>query len=473
MKVLLVQPRPGDGIGFPNLARIEPLGLEITGASLKGRHEVEILDLFKMEEFAKKVERFQPDAVGISCTFTVDVFRTLKLCQVLKEHFPHVFLFIGGHHATLNPSDFASPHIDAIVLGEGETTVPELIDCLERKGDLSEIQGLALFNPGSEEQVFTPARPLLQDLDLSPEPDRTLTRQYRRRYFLGFKRPMATVETSRGCPYKCTFCSVWRFYRNTMRFKSPEVVAQEIKRVDEKDIMIVDDNFFSRPQRALKIADLLNGQVEKSFIIQARSDTIVQHPYLLDAWRDCGLDGIFIGFEKIDAKGLEEVEKKNTIYNNEKSLEMVREKGMRVYASFIVDPAFTHEDFQKLKDYIKKWNIRNPYLSVLTPLPGTRLYDMKKSEITTDNWELYDFLHPVLPTRLPLDEFYQEFSDLYRLAYTGSMNVNSAMVVLRDFFRMLFKDYWSIGHLYRLYRGGKMMVNPRQYLQMRPQKSVE
>lgn len=464
MKILLVQPRPEEGIGFPNLACVEPLGLEIVAASLKEKHQVEVLDLFRVNEFVNYLLQFAPDAVGISCSFTVDVFRTLLLSQRIKEIMPEAFVFVGGHHASLSPGDFAHASVDAVVIGEGETVVPKLIDTLEIRGDLINVPGLALFDQNRKKQVLTPQLPLESNLDQMPMPDRDVTEKYRKRYFLGFRRPLATVETSRGCPYKCNFCSVWRFYRNTVRYKDPLRVVEEIERVQEKNIMFVDDNFFNNPKRALKIASLLHGK-NKRFVIQARSDTIVNHPYLLEAWKDSGLESIFIGFEKIRSSDLEKIDKRNTVLNNEKALEMIREKGMKVYASFIVDPDFEEADFKNLRDYIKKWNIRFPYFSVLTPLPGTKLYHLKKNEITTSNWELYDLLHAVLPTRIPLAKFYHELASLYRLSYTGEINLSYVIFVLGEFFRVLLKDRWSFEHLRKLYRGGKMMVNPKYYLQ--------
>jgi radical SAM superfamily enzyme YgiQ (UPF0313 family) len=466
MKILLVQPRPESGVGFPNLSTMEPLGLEVVGSSLLD-YEVEILDLFSMDDFPQLLHKSSPDVVGISCSFTVDVLRTRKLGQLVKEHMPQVFVFVGGHHATLSPGDFAVPYIDAVVLGEGEVIAPELIRNLEEKGDLSATPGLALYDRHQQKQYLTPIRPLQKQLNSSSSADRSLTSKYRRRYFHGFKRPMATVETSRGCPYRCTFCSVWNFYRNTVRYKSPELAAEEIKNIKERDLMIVDDNFFSKPERALRIAQLLEGKIKKTFIIQARSDTIVKHPDLLDAWKGCGLDGVFIGFEKIDPEALKEVNKNNSIYNNEKALVMIRERGMKVYASFIVDPAFSLLDFKKLGEYIARWNIRFPYFSVLTPLPGTPLYNLRNKELTTKNWELFDFLHPVLPTKLSLEQFYQELAALYRVAYTGSINVKGGLFVFSDFLKTLCKDYRSIEHLSRLYRGAKMMVNPLRYLHAR------
>ena len=92
--------------------------------------------------------------------------------------------------------------------------------------------------------------------------------------------------------------------------------------------------------------------------------------------------------------------------------------GMDVWASFIVDPGFTHDDFKKLKDYITAHGLKTPAFSVLTPLPGTGLFSRLQNRLTTTNSTLYDIAPAVLPTRLPLREFYAEFCSLYKLSYS-------------------------------------------------------
>ncbi|HHW44140.1 MAG TPA: radical SAM protein [Desulfotomaculum sp.] len=460
MRVLLIQPRPGAGAGYKSLIAVEPLGLEIVGAAMQD-HTVRLLDMLAEKNIAAAVQEFRPRAVGISCSFTVDVQQTLNVAREVKAAGKGVFIFVGGHHASLSPEDFCHPAVDAVVVGEGETTVPELMAALEGGGDLHTIPGLVL-NTG-EGQFFTGERPLLKVLDDVPPADRSLTAPYRRHYYLGLRRPFVTLETARGCPHRCNFCSIWRFYRGRVRFMSPERVAEEVQSLPPGDVLFTDDNFLADVRRAERIAALLKGRgvPRRRYIIQARSDTIVKHPDVLRQWKEIGLDQVFIGFEKIDQSGMEHVNKQNSVENNEKALHFLKSIGVGVYASFIVDPDFTIPDFKKLIDYVKRLKIAQPQFSILTPLPGTELFAKLKDRLTTTNYEFFDLLHAVLPTQMPLKDFYREFAELYRRAYLRPGHVINTM---KWFVHRLLTGQLSLEHLKNLVAGVRLTASPFAYL---------
>ncbi|HBQ29387.1 MAG TPA: B12-binding domain-containing radical SAM protein [Desulfotomaculum sp.] len=460
MRVLLIQPRPRDGLGFKSVFCTEPLGLEIVGAALK-EHQVSLWDMLDETSPANIMAAFRPQAVGLSCSFTVDVYTVLNIAQVIKEITPATFTFVGGHHASLCPKDFFHPSINAIVTGEGETTTPEMLAALEGNQDLTYVAGLVLNLP--EGQFITKNRAPLAKLDDVPLPDRLLTGDYQQKYYLGFRRPVAAVETSRGCPYRCNFCSVWRFHQGKVRTMSPLRVVEEISRLKANEIFFTDDNFLADIQRAGEIAHLIRkqGLHRKNYIFQARSDTIVNHPDVVRQWKEAGLDHLFIGFEKIDEEGLKQVNKHNSVENNENAFKFLKSLGIGVYASFIVDPGFTAKEFQKLLVYIKRLRIKQPYFSVLTPLPGTELFSQLKSRLTTVNYEFFDLLHAVLPTNLPLQEFYHQFTNLYKQAYRKPEHLFGSMQI---FFQKLLNRNLSFNHLSRLIYGAKQTLNWKAYL---------
>ncbi len=460
MRVLLVQPRPRDALGFKNVICTEPLGLEIVAASLTG-HQVKLLDLLGASMPVAQIQEFAPRAIGISCSFTVDTYAVIQIARTLKEILKEVFIFVGGHHASLNYADFSDPAIDAIVIGEGETTTPELIAALEGAGDLTKVAGLVLNHPGG--QFFTGPRELIPVLDNIPFPDRSRPENLRGRYYLGFRRPVITVETSRGCPYRCNFCSIWRFNRKKFRSQSAERVVEELARLPEGDVLFTDDNFLANIKRASEIAGLIRRRrlPFRRYIFQARSDAIVNCPDVVREWREVGLDQVFIGFEKIDQEGLEQVNKQNTVENNEKAFQFLRSLNIGVYASFIIDPEFTKREFEKLKSYIKRLKIAQPYFSVLTPLPGTELFEHVRERITSLNYEFFDLLHAVLPTRLSLTEFYKEFAGLYKSAYLRPHHVwQTTGWIIRRFL----KGQVSFEHLKQLWSGARLTANPKAYL---------
>lgn len=417
MRILLVQPNQNQALGLQQLARVEPLGLEMLAGALREQHQVALVDLrLEPNGLGAALADVRPDMVGISSTFTVDMREALAIAQTVKASDPRTFVVVGGHHPSLNPTDLNHPAVDALVVGEGELTLRELVECLAARGDPEAVLGLVLNRPGG--QFSTGPRPPFKNLDRLPLPDRHLTRAQRDQYYLVLASPIASVETARGCPYRCSFCSVWRFYQGRVRFKSPPRVLKELEAVEEADVLFTDDNFLASPRRAAEIARLIRERgLRKHYIIQARSDTIVSHPEVIAQWRSVGLGSVFIGFEKPDQRELNGVNKHNSVENNEQALAILRAQGIEPVTSFIVGPDYTHDDFANLRAYVQRLKLQLPAFTVLTPLPGTELFQQTRMRLSTLNYQLFDLTHAVLPTQLPAAEFYQEMARLWRAAY--------------------------------------------------------
>ena len=161
---------------------------------------------------------------------------------------------------------------------------------------------------------------------------------------------------------------------------------------------------------------LIESGIKKHYTIQTRSDIIVKFPEMIEMWKDCGKMTVFLGLEKVDDAGLDSVNKSNTAANNDEAIRILQDLDVGYTPNFIVDPSWDYEDFTKLKRWIDKTGAYNSGFSVLTPLPGTDLWDEVEDQVVTEDWELYDIAHTVLPTRLPLDEFYKEYAGLWRHA---------------------------------------------------------
>ncbi|HEX7371333.1 MAG TPA: radical SAM protein, partial [Thermodesulfobacteriota bacterium] len=398
MKILLMQPSQERGLGFRSLAVVEPLGLESIAGNIS-EHTVKILDLRIENHLSEMLRDFQPDFCGINCSFTIDVYQTREIATRIKKWNPRVPVYVGGHHASLSPEDFYCSDIDGVVVGEGEAAIRDLVKAHETQGEVKAIPGLVVNEPSAP--CYTPKRPMVENLDELPIPARHLTRNYRRHYYLGFQKPFSIMETARGCAYRCDFCSVWKFFNGKCRMKSPERVIQEIKTIPEKYIFLADDNFLQSVPRAERIAHfILESRIKKRFTFQARSDAIVQHPEVVPLLRKAGFWKVFIGFEKIDEEAMSQLNKHNSDQNNEEALKILRAHGMEIIAAFIIDPSFQKQDFQRLRQYILDRKLYSPSLTILTPLPGTDLFDRVKERLVTTNYELFDYVHAVLPTRL-------------------------------------------------------------------------
>jgi radical SAM superfamily enzyme YgiQ (UPF0313 family) len=415
MKVALLKPPIGGILGLEMLTFVEPLGLEcVAGALEPFDHESLIVDLrIDDEELGlAKCRGFGPAVVGLQCNFTTERYRLLRLVERIRREMPGVFILVGGHDAARDPRWFTHRAIDAVVIGDGEDIVPLLVNALERNGDLALVPGLMLNT--DQGPRFTGHAPTRSELDSLPMPARHLIRDYADEYYINFRRPLALLETARGCPYRCNFCSVWKFHEGTFRTKSSERVVEELAAIEAPNVFITDDIFWLNRKRGREMAEQLKAAgIRKFFTVQTRTDLIARHPEIVEMWRDCGNLAVFLGVEKIDDAGLDSIHKDNTSAFNEEAIRILKDLGVGFTCNFIVDPAWDHDDFSRLRDWIDRYGTYNSGFTILTPLPGTELWDDVAQSVTTGDWELFDIVHAVLPTKLPLEEFYAEYSRLW------------------------------------------------------------
>ena len=415
MKILLIQP-PISPVDFAagRLVLNEPLALEIIAACVPN-HEVRILDMRLGDDLEKELSTFQPDIVATT-SYTAGVYAATDILKKVKIYNQRILTIIGGHHATLMPQDFNREFIDVIVIGEGEITFPELIETYEAKRDLGKVKGLAL--PREGKLVFTSPREIMADLDVAPFPARHLTEKYRQRYFRGAWQPIASIYTSRGCPYRCDFCAMWKVARGKYRVRDPERVVDELAGIEEEYIDVVDDNTLHDVRRAERMYQAIKKRgIRKKYKLYARSDTVVRHPEIIKKWREIGLELILIGFESFRDEELRAHKKQNTTKNNQDAIRILHTQGIEIAAYFLIDPDYTVSDFLALGDYVDRLNLTHPVFTILTPFPGTELFEKRKPKLTNWNYELFDFCHSLLPTKLPIKIFHECLANLYWRCY--------------------------------------------------------
>lgn len=415
LKVAFLKPPIGGILGLEMLTFVEPLGPICVAACLEpAGHRCKVIDLRidGLEAGMESCRDFAPDVVGLQCNFTTERFRAVALARQVKRELPGAFVVVGGHDASREPGWFDLPEIDAVAVGDGEEVMPVLVEALERDTDLAEVRGLVLNRGG--EQVATGHAPARSSLDELPLPARHLIAHYAPHYYINFRKPLALMETARGCPFKCNFCSVWKFHESTFREKSPERVVEELRQIEAPNIFITDDIFWMNVVRGEEMARQIKAAgIRKHFTVQTRTDIICKFPHLIEMWKDCGELSIFLGLESVTDEGLNRVNKSNTAANNVRALEILRDLGVGYTPNFIVDPAWGHDDFTRLRDWIEETGAFNSGFSVLTPLPGTDLWEEAKQDVTTHDWEMYDIIHTVLPTKLSMQEFYEEYAGLW------------------------------------------------------------
>jgi hopanoid C-3 methylase HpnR len=432
--------------------RLEPLGLECVAAAIRrAGHDVRLVDLqiFGHADYERSLREWQPEAVGFSLNYLANAPEVLDLARLAKRLLPHVYVFIGGHSASFIADELLAHGdgaIDCVLRGEGETSAPRLLDAVPT-GVLDGVPGATTGNGTHAPPAFLPT---LNDV----RPARDLTRR-RRKYFIGVLDPCASIEFSRGCPWDCVFCSAWTFYGRSYRQVAPEAAGEDMARIAEPNVFLVDDVAFIHPEHGFAIGEEIERRgIRKQYYLETRCDVLLRNREVFAYWTRLGLKYLFLGLEAIDAEGLKLHRKRVSPSASFEALDVARALGLTVAINIIADPGWDEQRFATVRD----WAQSVPeivHLTVNTPYPGTETWLTEQRQLTSADYRLFDVQHAVLPTRLPLARFYAELvrtqavlnrKHLGASALWGAFTTVLGLVARgqTNFLRML----WKFGRVY-------------------------
>ncbi len=429
MKILLINPPncgksiPEERYGIESIKMIfcgEPLALETIAGNLDG-HEVAIADL-KMDPLALAEANldFTPDLVGITGV-TCEANTVLAIARDIKARF-QAPVVVGGHHASCDPHYFRHPCVDFIVVGLGKLSFRELVDALE-EGRSVRLPGI-YANNGSTPGAFTPRRYTEDDLVDHKAPRYDLVARHRERYIMGgADGRVGFVATAAGCPHGCSFCSIANLTGARYLPHSNQAVLRDMALLgDVPVIRLVDANTFGNIKAAEALAqEIMDAGIKKRLVADVRADTVVRHPELFRLWRRAGLTIVVIGFEEINDRKLRFFNKKSSHKTHLEAIGILKSLGIRIVGDFIISPEYEHADFQRLMDFVESSGIDVPIPAVLTPLPGTPLYQRMKPQITVHDLDYYTFTNAVIPPRMEEHEFYKCYAEMLH-RFLGSVH---------------------------------------------------
>jgi hopanoid C-3 methylase HpnR len=395
--------------------RLEPLGLELVAQSMRrAGHQVRLVDL-QVEDhraYFRLLQRWRPDVVAFSCNYLANIPEIVDLAKATKARFPEIFVCVGGHSASFTATaiiEHGAGAIDCVLKGEGEAGMPLLLAAVEAGNGIGFVPGAVTAAGEGPPPGFVHS---LDDL----RPARDLLR-YRRKYFLGTLDPCASIEFSRGCPWDCSFCSAWTFYGRSYRLVSPRRVVEDLAAIREPGIFIVDDVAFVHERHGIEIGEAIaRAGIRKQYYLETRGDVLLRNKDAFRLWKRLGLKTMFLGLEAIDEEGLKKYRKRVSLGRNFEAVEFARSLGVNVAINLIADPDWDHERFRIVRD----WCLEMPdviNISVNTPYPGTESWITDGRRLETRDYRLFDIQHAVLPTRLPLAEFYRELVTTQRAIY--------------------------------------------------------
>ena len=389
------------------------------------------------------------DMVCIS-SITPTANRAFQLAERFKKSGVHVA--IGGPHSTFLP-DEGLKHADYVVRGEGEKTIVELVEHLENNIPLDTIKGLSFLN-GSGQAVHNPGRELERELSDSPIPDFNLVYRWDRS-------KVVPIATSRGCPFGCKFCSVIPMFGRKYRFKPIERILEEIRASQGKKrhFFFIDDNFTANRQRTKELLRaMIKNNVKIEWSAQVRTDA-AKDPEMLSLMKRAGCFAVYIGFESINPATLSLYNKGQGLKDIEDSIRSFKEHSINIHGMFVLGS--DTDDISTIKNtakFAKKLNIDSIQFMVLTPFPGTPVFeDLKSSErLIHRDWSKYDAHHAVFEPKL-MTAFELHVETLKAMARFYSW---------RNFFRNLwqFDFFYSVVCLYGKRSVKKALGGARKYL---------
>ncbi|MBI4683934.1 MAG: radical SAM protein [Nitrospirae bacterium] len=405
MRILLIQPPPRQFAQEDII--VPPLGIAYLAAVLEKKgYKVSVTDAFAemldINSLEDRIKAFAPDVVGIT-GMTPVIDNAFRVARISKKHARHVVL--GGPHVSVTGSKIFEqcPDVDYAIQGEGENSFLFLIEALGSGKDISDVPGLITRD------LRNPPAQFIDDLDTLPFPARHLLPNDKYRYILSSGR-MTTMFTSRGCPYHCIFCdkavfgSKWRARSASNILDEAELAVKDFK---INSIIFYDDLFTLQKDRVKEICE---GMLQRDIRIEWKCEGRVNmvDDEALRMMEKAGCSMIAYGVESGNQKGLDYLNKGTKVEQIRKAFDLTRKAGIKPMAYFILGiPVETYEDELRTIELAKEIKPAYAQFSVLSPTPGTKLYDdvikmgwyrevdarnpmdkdLKRPAIINDNWD--------------------------------------------------------------------------------------
>lgn len=396
--LLLAMPNTADVID--HFTKLPNLGLVSLAGSL-ANHDVKVVDLVLYKPGIKQVlsdvlNKFRPQLVGLSAmTFQFDTL--VRIARFIRAWDPSIRLAAGGYHIFMAEEVIEGGWLplDFLIRGEGEPTFSELVAELEKdRPHFSRVLGLS-YRQG-DTWFHNPGRPLA-DLSTLPLPDRSA--RLSNKFFMFNKKSMDVVETSRGCPQSCKFCSITNMYGRTFRrFPLPRIIAdlRAVRDQGTRTVFLSDDNITYDIEHFRSVCKAISesGLKDMEFTTQASAAGIANNPDLVREMAKANFRVVFVGFESMDGKNLMEMRKPTTPDINRRAAQLLRRHGMGIIAGVIFGyPTDTAESIRQNYRLMKQLKPDLIYSQYLTPYPKTVLRkEMIEAGLVTnaDDFTLYD-----------------------------------------------------------------------------------
>ncbi|BAL97917.1 magnesium-protoporphyrin IX monomethyl ester anaerobic oxidative cyclase [Rubrivivax gelatinosus] len=373
------------------------------------------------DQVREKITTLKPDIVG--CTaITPAIYKAERTLQIVKEVNPDIVTVLGGIHGTfMYPQVLKeAPWIDAVVRGEGEQVMLNLVTAVDQgrfMADRNCVNGIAYATPDGK-VVATPAEPPIQDLDRIT-PDWGIL-EWDKYIYIPMNKRVAIPNFARGCPFTCSFCSQWKFWRD-YRIRDPKKVVDEIETlVKEHDVgffILADEEPTIHRKKFIEFCEeLIKRDLGVLWGINTRVTDILRDEKLLPLFRKAGLIHVSLGTEAAAQLKLDMFNKETTIEQNKRAIQLLKDNGIVTEAQFIVglenETAETLEETYKMA---RDWNPDMANWAMYTPWPFSDLFQELGDKVEVFDFEKYNFVTPIMkPDAMDRGELLDRVMNNYR-----------------------------------------------------------
>lgn len=377
-----------------------PLGLLYIASSIAANRddEVKVIDAFcenlTREELVERVVKERPEVFGINCS-THTFLTAIDTLKDLRRALPDTALVMGGFQATFAADRILKeyPFVDFIIKGEAEHAFPKLLACMEEGRKPTDVEGIDFVNDGSH---YSNPPALIQDLDSLPFPARHLAQAVDYAYLFEKIRltfgKLTTFCSSRGCPFRCTYCSCAAFSHRKWRPRSADNVVEELESLyaeGYESCVMIDDNLTHNRKRMEEICDLIRSRgIKMQFYCEGRVDNA---PYsLFRKMKKAGFNIIYFGVESASQHVLDYYKKGITPEQSIRAIENAKKAGMVVVVSLIIGaPGESKEEILRTIDFIRMARPHAVQVNILDCLIGTAIWNEmgKKGIVGPDDWK--------------------------------------------------------------------------------------
>ena len=399
--------------------------LKQLAAITPSEHSVELID-----ERCKKINfTKQYDLVGIS-SLTYNAPRAYKIADEFRMR--GLTVVLGGYHPTALPTE-AKQHADSVVMGEAESTWPQLLDD---------------FGKGKLKPFYASKEPT--DPKNIPPADHSI----------GVNTPFIdSIQATRGCPNNCQFCAIRNIEGRVLRARPIKKVMDEIESIRKKYLFFADASLTINPSYSKSLFKEMK-ELNKKFDCCGNINILAEDGEFLKLASEAGCRLIQVGFESISQKSIDTISKNNKVKNYEKAVKKIEDYGIMVMGLFMFGfDTDTPDIFDKTLDAIYKWKLDRARFSILTPFPGTPLYNKLEAEnrILTRNWSKYNIQKVVFkPKSMSMDQLSNGIKELveefHSISNSFKRSFNDSDFNLNQFITKNLRDF-SAKHYYKTLGG--------------------